>query len=186
MFWYRLCNRYDAPERLPGVIVSTEILHLITDEDGKVITASDAALRRLSGRVGVRCRHMVDARRADGSRICRGNCVKDLDYVGQRDHSAVHAKGSSYRLVCTAAGSMRVITLIPVDDQAVSLATLTSREREVLSLVAKGYTNPRIATTLELSASTVRTHMEHILAKLGVQTRAAAAARAIAAGLIPG
>ncbi|NOY25947.1 MAG: helix-turn-helix transcriptional regulator [Oligoflexia bacterium] len=129
---------------------------------------------------------MVDARRADGSRICAGNCVNELDHVGQHDYSAVHAKGGSYRLVCTAAGDMRVITLIPVDDQAVSLGTLTSRERQVLSLVAKGNTNPRIATTLSLSASTVRTHMEHILAKLGVQTRAAAAARAIAAGLISG
>lgn len=54
----------------------------------------------------------------------------------------------------------------------------------MLALVARGYTNPRIARSLKMSGSTVHTHMEHILEKLGVRTRAAAAARAIAAGVI--
>lgn len=166
--------------------MSNEILHLITDEDGRVIAASDATLKALGGRAGVRCRHVVDARRGDGARVCTGTCANQLKAVGQRDQGAVRSKGESYRLICTAAGDKRVITLVPVDDQAVSLETLTPREREVLALVAQGYTNPRIASTLSVSPSTVRTHMEHILAKLGVQTRAAAAARAIAAGIIPG
>jgi DNA-binding CsgD family transcriptional regulator len=55
-------------------------------------------------------------------------------------------------------------------------ARLTEREREVLSLVAKGLTNRQIADTLYLSPLTVRTHLEHVFAKLGVGTRTAAAA----------
>jgi DNA-binding CsgD family transcriptional regulator len=58
---------------------------------------------------------------------------------------------------------------------------LTSRERDVLSLVAAGKTNAEIATLLEISARTVQKHLEHIFDKLGVETRTAAAMRALAA-----
>ncbi len=58
---------------------------------------------------------------------------------------------------------------------------LTSREREVLSLVAAGKTNAEIALLLGISARTVQKHLEHIFEKLGVETRTAAAMRALAA-----
>jgi DNA-binding CsgD family transcriptional regulator len=57
---------------------------------------------------------------------------------------------------------------------------LTSREREVLSLVAAGKTNAEIAMLLEISTRTVQKHLEHIFEKLGVETRTAAAIRALA------
>jgi DNA-binding CsgD family transcriptional regulator len=58
---------------------------------------------------------------------------------------------------------------------------LTDREREVLALVVAGKTNGEIATILAISARTVQKHLEHIFQKLGVETRTAAAVRAVAA-----
>jgi DNA-binding CsgD family transcriptional regulator len=56
------------------------------------------------------------------------------------------------------------------------LPGLTARERDVASLVARGYSNRRIAEELMLSVRTVTTHISHIFAKLGVSSRAAIAA----------
>jgi DNA-binding NarL/FixJ family response regulator len=55
---------------------------------------------------------------------------------------------------------------------------LSSREREVLALVAQGRTNAEIAASLVLSEHTVHRHVANILAKLGATSRAAAVARA--------
>jgi DNA-binding CsgD family transcriptional regulator/tetratricopeptide (TPR) repeat protein len=60
---------------------------------------------------------------------------------------------------------------------------LTRREREVLTLVAEGYTNRRIAETLFISESTAGVHVSHILAKLDVETRTEAATVAVRLGL---
>jgi DNA-binding CsgD family transcriptional regulator len=51
---------------------------------------------------------------------------------------------------------------------------LTSRERQILSLVAEGRTNAEVATALWISPATVRKHLENAYAKLGVTTRTAA------------
>ena len=57
------------------------------------------------------------------------------------------------------------------------LATLTVREREVLRLLAQGIGRQEIARRLGLSANTVRTHLRHVMEKLGVTSQLAAAAR---------
>ena len=57
-------------------------------------------------------------------------------------------------------------------------ASLTPRETEVLSWIAKGKTNRDVADILGLSPRTVNKHLEHVFEKLGVETRAAAAALA--------
>ncbi|MEV4442692.1 LuxR C-terminal-related transcriptional regulator [Streptomyces sp. NPDC049577] len=62
---------------------------------------------------------------------------------------------------------------------------LSPRELEVLAELTQGRTNREIAERLFLSPRTVATHIEHILAKLGVPNRAAAACRAVAWGLRP-
>jgi DNA-binding NarL/FixJ family response regulator len=49
------------------------------------------------------------------------------------------------------------------------LDTLTTREQEVLQLMAEGRSNAGIAGTLQLSVKTVETHVEHILEKLGIE-----------------
>ena len=56
---------------------------------------------------------------------------------------------------------------------------LTHREREVLALLAAGYTNRRIAESLFISESTAGVHVSNILGKLGVSNRVEAAAMAV-------
>lgn len=62
---------------------------------------------------------------------------------------------------------------------------LTEREREVLTLVARGYTNKQIADTLFVSEKTARNHVSHILDKLGLSRRSEAAAFAVEHKLVP-
>jgi DNA-binding NarL/FixJ family response regulator len=57
--------------------------------------------------------------------------------------------------------------------------TLTTRERHVLRLVAEGLSNRAIALQLQVSAFTVRNHVQHILTKSGVHNRAEAVSLAL-------
>lgn len=61
---------------------------------------------------------------------------------------------------------------------------LSQREREVLALVARGSTNKEAAKKLFISEATVKTHLIHVYAKLGVKDRAAAVAVAFERGLL--
>jgi predicted ATPase/DNA-binding CsgD family transcriptional regulator len=63
--------------------------------------------------------------------------------------------------------------------------TLTPREAEVATLVARGLTNREIAAQLFLSVRTVEVHVDHILTKLGYRTRTQLAAWAHKEGLLP-
>jgi len=60
----------------------------------------------------------------------------------------------------------------------------TTREREILALLASGSTDTQIASALDLSPATVQTHVRNAKAKLGARTRAQAVALAIQRGLI--
>jgi DNA-binding NarL/FixJ family response regulator len=63
-------------------------------------------------------------------------------------------------------------------------ANLSPREREILTLLAEGRTQTQIAAALVISSKTVATHIQHILSKLGVHTRAQAVAVAFRRGLV--
>jgi DNA-binding NarL/FixJ family response regulator len=62
---------------------------------------------------------------------------------------------------------------------------LTEREREVITLIARGYTNKQIAETLTVTEKTARNHVSHILEKLGLSRRSEAAAFAVEHKLVP-
>ncbi|MEU6200196.1 response regulator transcription factor [Streptomyces sp. NPDC047061] len=61
---------------------------------------------------------------------------------------------------------------------------LSAREREVLALVARGTSNREIARELFISEATVKTHLTHLYAKLGVNDRAAAVATGYQRGIL--
>jgi two-component system nitrate/nitrite response regulator NarL len=61
---------------------------------------------------------------------------------------------------------------------------LSPREREILTLLTEGKTQKQIATTLVISPKTVATHIQHLLGKLGVNSRAQAVAAAYQQGLV--
>ena len=63
---------------------------------------------------------------------------------------------------------------------------LTPRETDVLTLVARGATNGEAAAALTIGEATVKTHLQHVFTKLGVDDRTAAVTRAMQLGLIPG
>lgn len=86
--------------------------------------------------------------------------------------------GTSQKAVARMTGMASGNVQVPGED-------LTEREREVLALVARGYTNKQIAEALYVSEKTARNHVSHILEKLGLSRRSEAAAFAVEHKLVP-
>jgi len=87
------------------------------------------------------------------------------------------------RLLSASSGDQHLL-LMEVKRSTASAADLgalglSRREAEVILWVAQGKTNREVATILALSPLTVRTHLEHVYKKLGVETRTAATVRAL-------
>ena len=71
------------------------------------------------------------------------------------------------------------LSTTPDEQQLQRTLSLTSRESEVLLWISRGKANREIGEILAISPRTVNKHLEQIFVKLGVETRASAAARAI-------
>ncbi|MFI1712667.1 response regulator [Streptomyces litmocidini] len=69
-------------------------------------------------------------------------------------------------------------------EQPASLRDLTERETEVLRLVGQGLSNEQIAQRLVVTIATVKTHLNRVMAKLGLQSRAQAVVVAYESGLV--
>ncbi|MGW9414211.1 response regulator [Arthrobacter cupressi] len=83
---------------------------------------------------------------------------------------AVIAPSTTRRLLDHVAPLLRARTP-ERNGHAAAVERLTAREREVFELIAQGRSNPEIAADLYLSEATVKTHVGHILAKLGARDR---------------
>jgi NarL family two-component system response regulator LiaR len=93
---------------------------------------------------------------------------------------AAHAGEALFDTVVAA----RLVETLAADGAEDPPDRLTPREREVLVLIGRGYPNKRIAQELQLSEKTVKTHVGHVLAKLGVSDRTQAAVYAVRSGLV--
>jgi DNA-binding NarL/FixJ family response regulator len=74
--------------------------------------------------------------------------------------------------------------VLPRAEASARLTDLTERERDVLSLVARGATNQEVAATLHISEATVKSHIGHIFTKLDLRDRPAAIVFAYDHGLV--
>lgn len=92
-------------------------------------------------------------------------------------HSVAH--GSSY--VHPSLGG-----ILAAQETVREIDNLSVREREVLRLIALGYTNPQIAASLVLSVRTIETHRAHLARKLGAESRAQLVRHALDYGLLTG
>jgi two-component system, NarL family, response regulator LiaR len=93
---------------------------------------------------------------------------------------AAHAGGA---LLDPGVAARLVEALAAEPPEAPGGSRLTPREREVLELIARGRSNKRIALELGMAEKTVKTHVSHLLAKLGVADRTQAALYAVREGL---
>jgi DNA-binding NarL/FixJ family response regulator len=91
--------------------------------------------------------------------------------------AAVRAVGRGRTFIDPAIGH-RLARAAPSPDD------LTARERDVLKQMALGKSNKEIAERLAIGEETVKTHVRHLLAKLGAENRAQAAVRALARGVV--
>jgi DNA-binding NarL/FixJ family response regulator len=111
---------------------------------------------------------------------CSGFLTKDraaLDVV-----AAVHGAAAGEALVSPAMLA-RLLPKLNKSYRAVG-ADLTPRERELLELVARGWTNKVIASELKLSVNTVRNYVQSVLTKLSAHSKLEAVATAVREGLI--
>ena len=96
---------------------------------------------------------------------------------------AVRAAHAGEALLDPVVAARLVETLSAGGDEG-PLERLTPREREVLGLIGRGFPNKQIARELDLSERTVKSHVGHVLAKLGGSDRTQAAVVAVRAGLV--
>jgi DNA-binding NarL/FixJ family response regulator len=95
------------------------------------------------------------------------------------DGEALLAPSVTRRLIAHFTGRARLAARAPS-----GLEELTEREREVLSLVARGLSNAELAQTLHVSLPTTKTHVSRILTKLGARDRTQLVILAYESGLV--
>ncbi len=157
----------DEPVRPPAIVAARS--------DGTVVGQNAPARAMMKKGLGRPCWEVVGGLPDADGLPCSPGCVRDLiqEGVERTRQSRVTLRGQRNYLTC-----------VPIKDHAVCILSakgsccpearqfLTEREQEVLTLLAAGDETPAIAKKLNLSDSTIRTHVEKMRAKFGIGTRA--------------
>lgn len=169
---------------------------VLVDESRRLLEGNSAAVELLGYRPGDLDGRSIDELITSPPRAQRDKDWRRLLQTGElsgtytfwrRDGSQIEVD-FAIRLVRVGQRSLVVAVVLPlgrvtlarqVEDQA---APLTAREREVVALIALGQETNLIAENLYISPATVRTHVKHAMAKLGVHTRAELVAVAFSRG----
>ncbi len=148
---------------------------VISRRDGTVVAQNAQARGLMGAGTGRLCWDVVSRLDDAEGMPCRRGCVGELLRRGleRSQHARVSVKGRHHALTCVPLGDNVVCMLSGAAGETCEpWATLTRRERNVLQLLADGETTASAARRLEISESTVRTHVEHMRTKLGARTRA--------------
>jgi DNA-binding NarL/FixJ family response regulator len=157
--------------RMPGMDGIEATRRIVEAGDARVLMLSTFDLDE----------YVFDAFRAGASGFLVKDASRDRILEGIREVAAGSALASpsvTQRLIERFAANPGSRTPPP------ELERLTSREREVLTLVARGRSNAELAAELFVSEKTAKTHVSNILAKLGVRDRVQAVVLAYEAGLV--
>ena len=132
----------------------------------------------------------VEGRLADVDRqrlrAAMGDAAFDAEYAAGRTLDLARAADQARSRIAAGREAPRADGLVSEPDavSGAAVSVLTPRELDVLKLVAQGLSNPDIARRLVLSEHTVHRHLANILRKLGLSSRAAAAAWGVRTGLV--
>jgi len=112
----------------------------------------------------------------------RGFLLKDISY--QQLMNAIRAIAAGGTVFQPAITQRLLRATAPIAADALPIEALTAREREVVRLMAGGYSNKEIAHALGTAEGTIKNQVSSILAKFGVRDRTRAVLKALEAGLL--
>ena len=167
------------PDDVPVVVVF--------GDDGTLISQNVPARQLLGSKQGGFCWEVVGGVANGDGFPCRPDCVFKLLAVGidRSRHACVRIDGKRHHLACVPVDDVVVCTLSHGAGATPEVwQTLTAREREVLRLLADGETTHSAAGILCVRESTIRSHVEKMRTKLGVNTRAALVASGFRLGYL--
>lgn len=175
---------FSVVRRRLDLLVSQLATYVVsTDRHGQIRFATGDVVERIEGYLGHerepgRLPAALDAWRAE--QISRVLANDDVPIHLEPFVRESAAKRLVVRHLLDDDGSLLLVEERPLtmDDRALRGLGLTSREAEILALVAAGKTNADVSDALGVSLRTVEKHLEHVYAKLGVENRAAAVALA--------
>jgi DNA-binding CsgD family transcriptional regulator len=158
---------------------------LLVGSDGVICSANAAAQQLWGATPGQDCMGTVSARDAGGRVVCHDGCPRGKRSSDTR-WAGVYTRDKVGVLHCSSMGDLIAVSVQQLGDAPSALGRLTSRERQVLSLVAEGLTITAIAERLGVQPSTTRTHAERCRRKLRARSLAEAVARASATHQLDG
>ena len=161
----------DGIPALKDAYAGARILMLTVSENEQ-----DLAAAMLAGADGYLLKTVETEQLCDSiEKVLGGECVISPDMM-TKFVTAFRSKAP------TPAGAAEVVAELP-NPQDASLESLSAREREILSLIARGDSNKLIARALDIAETTVKVHVQHIFRKLNLSSRVQVAVYAAARGL---